>query len=276
MNKLFLKIVIGAGITIFIALFFVFILELVNKNDIKEIDFVNDETIQKNEKNDVVWQFNGNSWQSLGDTSKCNNIISLIPPVDFTKVSSLLFPGQIRGNDFKGHGGFRFDGLKDNNVNVVMPIDAKLIRGSMYEESGEVQYMLDFISNCGVMIKFDHLLTLSPTLDKIVKSEIKLGKDGDSRTTNFKTQTTFNAGELIATQIGHVKPFNPGMDFGVYDLKSQNLASKRSDFIEKYKSKSETAFFGVCWLDYFSSEENALLKSLPIVSVEGKESEYCN
>ena len=276
MNKIVLKIIIGLFVLIFVALFAVLILERLRKVEHTNVEFLNKQGETEKSNNNIVWQFNGNSWQSFGDTTSCTNVISLIPPVDFTKVTTLLLPGQIRGNAFKAHGGFRFDGLQNNNLDVVMPIDSKLIRGSMYEENGEIQYMLDFISDCGVMVKFDHILKLSPKLEDIVKNELILGKDGDSRTTNFKTQIYFNSGELIALQVGHKNPLNIALDFGIYDLNTQNLASKNIVFNEKYFSNSETAFYGVCWLNYFSTEENMLLKSIKTDSVEGNVSDYCN
>ena len=39
-------------------------------------------------------------------------------PVDLSKVTSILYPGQERGGNYKAHGGFGFDNATDNLVTV--------------------------------------------------------------------------------------------------------------------------------------------------------------
>ena len=50
--------------------------------------------------------------QSINDD--CPEKLLFDTPVDLNLVTSILYPGQIRANYFKPHGGFRFDGLGDN------------------------------------------------------------------------------------------------------------------------------------------------------------------
>ena len=68
------------------------------------------------------WESNGQEWANLGGPPpECPG--DMVPPVDLTLATGLLYPGQIRGDDYKAHGGFRFDGLGAYEVQVVSPID---------------------------------------------------------------------------------------------------------------------------------------------------------
>src|SRR3989344_2788331 len=80
--------------------------------------------------------------------SKENTCPTLQSPVDTGLVTSVLYPGQLRGGEYKAHGGFRLDGLKTNDVVVRAPISAKLIRARRYIEIGELQYIFIFETDC--------------------------------------------------------------------------------------------------------------------------------
>ena len=58
--------------------------------------------------------------QSINDD--CPEKLLFDTPVDLNLVTSILYPGQIRANYFKPHGGFRFDGLGDNNNKITVKI----------------------------------------------------------------------------------------------------------------------------------------------------------
>ena len=47
-------------------------------------------------------------------------------PVDLSKVTSILYPGQERGGNYKAHGGFGFDNATDNLVTVKIPLSGFL------------------------------------------------------------------------------------------------------------------------------------------------------
>ena len=95
--------------------------------------------------------------QSINDD--CPEKLLFDTPVDLNLVTSILYPGQIRANYFKPHGGFRFDGLGDNNnkITVKIPIDSFLVLGSRYVVEGQVQYMFEFNTTCNVKFRLDHL-----------------------------------------------------------------------------------------------------------------------
>jgi len=204
-----------------------------------------------------------------GESENCGDILTLETPVNLDLVTSILYPGQVRGGDYKPHGGFRFDN-SDNKIFVRIPIDSYIIRGSRYIESGQVQYLIEFKNDCGVSYRFDHLLVLSEKLQTIADT-LPEAKEGDSRTINLKS-VEFSVGEEIATEVGI--PGNVFVDFGVYDLRKKNKASETSELIKQYPS--DLASHAVCWLDWLSPEDSAIVKSLPGADGQsGKESEYC-
>jgi hypothetical protein len=52
-------------------------------------------------------------------------------------VTSILYPGQSRGDDYKPHGGFRLDGPGETGViNIIAPMDAMIARASRYLAGG--------------------------------------------------------------------------------------------------------------------------------------------
>lgn len=201
---------------------------------------------------------------------ECPEILNFQTPVDVNKVTSVLYPGQIRGNDFKPHGGFRFDKLQSNEIFVKIPIDSRLVQGSRYLHEGVVQYMFDFETDCNVSYRIDHIYTLSDKLQEIVNI-LPEAKEGDSRTTQLDN-VEFSKGEIIATEIG--LPNNVFIDFGVYDYRKKNEASKTSQLVQDYSG--EFASYAVCWFDWLPKKDAEILRSLPGADGKnGKNSEYC-
>lgn len=229
-------------------------------------------------------QKNNDTPQSANKTIKINNTYQSCPdpilktPVDITKVTSILYPGQTRGGNYKPHGGFRLDNSSSNSVEVKAPMDAKLIAGSRYIEQGEEQILLDFQSGCGVNYRFDHLSVVSPTIQKAV-DKLPAAKPDDSRTTNFSDQVSVKAGDVIATAVGFEKTKNIAFDFGVYDTRQPNKASKDAAYkaVHPDLENNEQLKFAVCWLDFFTVSESKTLRALPAADqVSGKTSDYCD
>lgn len=209
-------------------------------------------------------------------SSSCPDPI-LQSPVDVDAVSSILYPGQTRGGNYKPHGGFRLDGSSSNAVEVRAPMDAKLVAGSRYIEQGEEQILLDFQSGCGVNFRFDHLLAVSPTIQKAV-DKLPAAKPDDSRTTNFNEQLSVKAGDVIATAVGFETTNNVAFDFGVYDTRQQNSASKDSAYRAAHPDldSNQQLKYAVCWLDLFSESETQAFRALPAADqASGKTSDYC-
>ncbi len=199
-------------------------------------------------------------------------------PVDIKKVSGILYPGQTRGGNYKPHGGFRLDDSNNNDAEVRAPMDAKLVAGSRYIEQGEEQILLDFESDCGVNFRFDHLLTVSPVIQKEV-DKLPAAKPDDSRTTSLDDQISVQAGDVIATAVGVEKAKNVFFDFGVYDTRQPNAASKDPAYKAAHPDleNNEQLKYAVCWLDLFAEPENKMLRALPPADQEaGSDSDYCD
>lgn len=221
---------------------------------------------------------------SLGEDTKSRSIcdrIALLSPVDVSKPTVVLYPGQTRGGDFKPHGGFRFDGLRNEDVTVIAPLSARITDGGRYIEAGEVQYLFDFRTDCGLEYRLDHLRTLSPKLQAIA-DELPVAKVDDSRTTNVGGDFSVIAGEIIASAVGFEKGLdgsnrpNVGFDFGLYDTRQENEASKDLTWATAHRDESSQAFYAVCWLDLLPESDAVVLKSLPAGDGQsGKQSDYC-
>lgn len=142
-----------------------------------------------------------NAWKVSGNPPACPDPLVIDPPVDVNLASSILYPGQFRGSDYKPHGGFRFDNSPSNAISVTAPMDGYLDKESRHMEDGETQYSLYFINDCGILFKLDHLLTLTPKFQAIVE-KIPLGGEGDSRTTGVSPKVFVVKGETVATEVG--------------------------------------------------------------------------
>lgn len=210
-------------------------------------------------------------------------------PVEMNKVTSVLYPGQLRGGEFKAHGGFRFDSSRPDEITVYAPYDAKVIAGARYPVNGEIQYTFDFEHSCGIRYRFGHLLTLSPKFQEIA-DKFPLPKGLDSRTTQVDPRIEVRQGEVIATAVGLTKGGNSKdgtntfVDWGVYDYRQQNEASKDPNWVTAHSEdpnwaqyyNSETYRYAVCWFDWIPEEDRAKVLSLPSSdSVSGKTSDYC-
>lgn len=226
----------------------------------------------------LVWQQTANGWQATGTPPSCPNPLSLKTPTVLTNVTSILYPGQVRGGNYKPHGGFRFDTARNSNETVTAPMDAVVVDGSRYLVSGETQYMFDFIAPCGIMYRIGHLLVLDSKYQKIADL-FPAPVEGDSRTTQVNPQVTVTAGETIATAVGTTKGttgLNVFFDFGVYDLRSKNQASQNSTWAANPAHDPMLAQHAVCWFDLLSAADATKVKSLPAGDpTSGKTSDYC-
>lgn len=222
----------------------------------------------------VDWGFNGDQWKPTGSAPACIEPITVASPMDASKANSVLFPGQVRGGDYKPHGGLAVDN-GDGRVAVSAVMDAYLYRGSQYIQDDTVQYMFDFLAPCGVMYRLDHLRVLTPEFQAIADKLPPAQKD-DSRTHPLD-HTFVKKGTQIATEIGIGQ--NTFFDFGLYDLRQQNEASKNPSFATDSLrlADKEQSFYALCWFNNLSGTDKTLIAALPPrgASVEGKTSDYC-
>lgn len=213
----------------------------------------------------ATWSFNGSTWQVNGTPGTCPSPL-LGAPVDLSRVTSILYPGQVRSGDYRAHGGFRFDQPgRSTSVAVTSPMDAVVYRGARYIESGETQHLFDFINSCGIMFRLDHLIELS---SKFAGLAAALPPPSASSTTTTIDGQTVAAGEAIATAVGFRSSGNVFVDWGVYDLRQRNPATT--------SRSGEFAPYGACWLDLMSPANNATVRALPPGDQSaGRTSDYC-
>jgi hypothetical protein len=97
----------------------------------------------------VTWQWDGSGWKASATAPDCKDPLEFTQTaVDTARIESILYPGQIRGGNYKPHGGFR---LKSSNTADVKAItDGTVASGARYIEQGETQYMLTIVNDCGI------------------------------------------------------------------------------------------------------------------------------
>lgn len=201
-------------------------------------------------------------------------------PIDLRLVTSILYPGQYRGGDYKAHGGFRFDRSRPDEIQVIAPYDAQVTAGARYPVNGELQYTFDFAHPCGIRYRFGHLLTLTPKFQAIA-DKFPLPEGLDSRTTEVYPPIEVKQGEVIATAVGLTRGgdsalggLNTFVDWGVYDYRQKNESSKDPAWTAKHPYEIES--YAVCWFNWISAEDKARVLSLPSSDYQsGKSSDYC-
>lgn len=230
---------------------------------------------QKEAAGHVRWEYDMKSkrWQAFGTPPDCPEPLTFPSPVDVHLASSVLYPGQIRGGDYKPHGGFRFDALKNNAVDVYAPMDAYLVEAARHPSMGEVQYVLYFRDDCGIMYKLDHLRELTPKFTDIL-STIPMGGENDSRSTQINPSVFTKKGEHIATKVGLESTKNIFFDFGVYDLRKTNGVNYAS---RDYYNVEQYGGHALCWLENLEEPEKSVVKRLPGADGHsGTKSDYCD
>lgn len=210
----------------------------------------------------------------------CPQTIVFDLPIDISNVTSVLYPGQIRGGDYKAHGGFRFENSLPSEILVTAPIDAKVIAGARYPaNTGDIQYTFDFENDCGIQYRLGHLLTLSPKFQALAE-KFPMPKGLDSRTTQVYPPIEIKKGEIIAMAVGMTKNGtskngnNTFVDWGVYDYRQKNEISKNPVWAASHQS--DTYQYAVCWFDWISMENRVKVLALPSSDWQsGKQSDYC-
>lgn len=217
-------------------------------------------------------RYEDNMYADRTSDVSCSNPLTLETPVDLSLVTSILYPGQTRGGDYKAHGGFRFDSSKNDEITVKAPMDAVVSDASRYIEQGEVQYMFDFVNACGIRYRFDHLLVLEPKFAKIIE-KLPPAKVDDSRTTRIDPPVSVKQGEILATAVGLRQSKNVFVDWGVYDMRQKNQPSQDPNWARQHYLLAQ---HGICWFDLLPPEDSAKVKNIPAAdSISGSKSDYC-
>jgi len=219
------------------------------------------------------WMHDGQTWQASGVSPPCPTPLTFTTPVNLSRVTSILYPGQTRGGWYKPHGGFRFDAPGETgDIAVVAPMATTVYRAARYLDNGQVQHMFDFINACGVLHRLDHLRDLSPRFQQIAAT-LPPAVEGDSRTSSIGSRQNVAVGETIGTAVGYLAG-NFFLDWGVYDLRARNEASEDPTWIAQHPG--ELAPYAICWFDYLSPGDRTKVRSLPPADGQsGAMSDYC-
>ena len=217
----------------------------------------------------IIWDDKTGKWEPNINPPACPDPLVLQSPVDLNLVTSILYPGQVRGGDFKPHGGFRTDGAT-GSIEVKAPIEGYVWRVAKFTDGGGIHYMFDIQHPCGIMYRLGHLSAVPPDLEPIFDN-LPEREFGDSRTTVVEP-VHIKLGQTIATNTQQ----GTGFDWGVYDLRNENEASKDPAFREAHKDEYSQAYYAICWLDYLPADQQSIVKSLPAADgISGKNSDYC-
>ena len=169
----------------------------------------------------VRWSFNGSAWTPTGTPPDCSEPLDLQTPVDMSRVTSALWPGQQRGA-YVAHGGFRFDGSNSDDITVRAPLDGYLVQASKYLEGDDEQILLFFSVPCGFFYRFDHVSGVSAKIATALEI-LPAAVSNDSRTTYMNPPVWIEQGEIVGTSAG-IAPSNIFVDFGLYDVRQPNNA----------------------------------------------------
>jgi hypothetical protein len=121
---------------------------------------------------------------------------------------------------------------------------------------GEIQYLFEFDGDCGVSFRLDHLRELTAKFEAVVGAfPIK----EDSRTDLVNPPVAVMLGEVIATEVGFLN--NVFVDFGVYDMRQKNEASKDPAWASAH-SQYPADSYGICWLDALPQADSLVVKAL--------------
>jgi hypothetical protein len=219
----------------------------------------------------VNWTFDGANWKPNGVPPSCANPFIIHLPVDGSRPTSVLYPGQVRGGQYKPHGGFRLDTTAYDAVTITAPFDAYVVDGSRYYENGVIQYYFDFIHTCGIRYRLDHLHTLSATMQALAD---QLPLPTTSSQSTVLTPKLIKAGTVLATAVGF--PNNTSFDLGLYDLRQRNAAAQSAAYRAAHADMVSNAYYAVCWFDWLSASDEAAVRALPPADgISGATSDYC-
>ncbi|HET9412131.1 MAG TPA: prepilin-type N-terminal cleavage/methylation domain-containing protein [Candidatus Saccharimonadales bacterium] len=225
----------------------------------------------------LIWQQTADGWRATETPPACPSQPMLTPPTDLSKVTSMLYPGQTRGGNYKPHGGFRFDNAADNAVMVTAPIDGFIVKGTQYlaEGENEIQYGFDIMNNCGIMYRVGHLRELPANLQKIADTFPAATTSSQNHPVN--PVVFVKKGDTLATKVGIISNKNTFFDWGVYDFRQTNEASKSPAYQSGHSQDKELSWHAVCWLkDWLPASDAATIAKLPAGDpASGKNSDYC-
>ncbi len=219
------------------------------------------------------WAQDNNGWRPVGTPPLCPDPLELASVVDVTKATSVLYPGQKRSVGYENTAGFRFDGLANEAIQVTAPMDGEIVQAARFLVSGEIQYVFDILSPCGIMNRFDHLLIIPSKLQAVADS-LPAPKENDSRSTSISPSVKIIKGEVVATAIGLRRGKNTFLSWTVFDFRTKNRISQEPSWAAEHPALDH---YAICPFPYLPSIDREIIKSLPPADyLSGSKSDFCD
>lgn len=230
----------------------------------------------------VIWNWmdNESKWVANGTPPNCTTpIIPTGALLDFSKVLSLIQPGQIRGGSYKPHGGLRWSayGTYTPDVKISVPFDGVVVQAWQYLVGGIYQFGVNIESPCGIMVRIGHMHIRSAQFTQILSS-LPAAAENDSREYPINPPAAVKMGDVIATGVGMPAPapadsLGAYIDFGLLDLRHANPVLPAN-----YSANADVKYskYSLCWYQggYLSPSDQALAAKLPLANGDST-SDYC-
>jgi hypothetical protein len=253
------RILLGIGIVVLVIIGAFLILKP-NKN------------LNSSQTQSVRWEQDENGWKAIGNPPPCPQPLAFGSIVDIEQATSVLYPGQMRSVGYENTAGFRFDGLANDEITVYAPMDGEIVRAARFLVDGELQYVVDIVSPCGIMNRFDHILVLPAKLQAMADT-LPAPKENDNRSTSVSPPITILKGETLATAVGLKKDNNTFIAWTVFDLRSKNKVSQNPAWASQHHVMDH---YAICPYLYLSTENQKVIKTLPAAdSMSGSISDFC-
>jgi hypothetical protein len=179
----------------------------------------------------------------------------------------------MRSVGYENTAGFRFDGLPHEAVTVRAPLAGEIVRAARFLVEGEVQYVFDILSPCGIMVRFDHLLALPPKLQAVADA-LPAPKEGDNRSTEIDPPVPISQGEVVATAVGLRRNNNTFVAWTMFDFRQKNTISRDASWARQHDVMDH---YAICPYDHLPPSDQARIGFLPAAdSMSGKQSDFCN
>lgn len=230
----------------------------------------------------VIWNWMDNQGKWVANATPPTCSLPIIPTgalLDFSKVLSLVQPGQSRGGSYKPHGGLRWSayGTYTANVHINVPFDGVVVQAWQYLVDGIYQFGVNIESPCGFMVRIGHMHVPSAQFAQILSS-LPQAAENDSREYPINPVVSVKAGDLIATDVGMPSPA-PADSLGAYiDLGLLDLREVNPHLSANYSNNADLKYskYSVCWYQggYLSQNDQSLAASLPLANSDPS-SDYC-
>jgi hypothetical protein len=231
----------------------------------------------------VIWNWNWNTHKWVANRTPPECSFPIIPAgalLDFSKVLSLVQPGQSRGGSYKPHGGLRWSlyGTYTPGVTISVPFDGVVVQAWQYLVGGIYQFGVNIENPCGFMVRIGHMHIPSAEFTQILSS-LPPAAENDSREYQINPPAVVKTGDVIATGVGMPSPA-PVDSLGAYiDLGLLDLRHTNSVLPANYSTNADVKYsnYSLCWYqeNYLSSTDQGLAAKLPLANGDAT-SDYCS